>query len=76
MAEITMRVPENVPGKFYTDSDCIDCGLCQEIAPDNFDMADNGYRYVHKQPADDSELQQVMEAMDSCPVETIGDDGE
>jgi ferredoxin len=37
---------------------------------------DEGYSYVFKQPEDDDEEEQCREAMESCPVEAIGDDGE
>ena len=30
------RYQDNVVGKYYVDYDCIDCGLCSEIAPQNF----------------------------------------
>jgi ferredoxin len=37
---------------------------------------DEGYSYVFKQPENDEEEAQCQEAMESCPVEAIGDDGE
>ena len=51
MAEISNKYPQNVSGKFYVDSQCIDCDLCREIAPDNFTRDDNGgHSFVFKQP--------------------------
>ena len=32
MADRNDRVPENVSGRFYVDSTCIDCDLCREAA--------------------------------------------
>ena len=77
MADREDKNSSNVAGKFYVDSQCIDCDLCRETAPDNFSRSeDEGYSYVHKQPADDEEVAQCREAMEGCPVEAIGDDGE
>jgi ferredoxin len=69
--------PENVKGTFYVDSQWIDCDLCRETAPNNFQREeDEGYSYVYKQPENDEEREQCVEAMDGCPVEAIGDDGD
>lgn len=77
MADREDKNRENVPGKFYVDSQCIDCDLCRETAPNNFTRSDDeGYSYVYKQPENDEERAQSREAMEGCPVEAIGDDGE
>jgi ferredoxin len=77
MADREDKNSENVAGKFYVDSQCIDCDLCRETAPNNFARAeDEGYSYVIKQPGNDEELAQCREAMEGCPVEAIGDDGD
>lgn len=77
MADKDDKNSSNVPGKFYVDSQCIDCDLCRETAPDNFTRAeDEGYSYVFKQPETDEEIAQCREAIEGCPVEAIGEDGE
>ena len=77
MADIANRYPDNIRGKFYVDSQCIDCDLCRETAPDNFTRNDdNGYSYVYKQPANKEEEERCKEALEGCPVEAIGKDGE
>jgi ferredoxin len=77
MADREDKNSENVSGKFYVDSQCIDCDLCRETAPNNFARAeDEGYSYVFKQPENDEETAQCREAMEGCPVEAIGDDGD
>lgn len=76
MANKTDKVAENVPGKFYVDSQCIDCDLCRTTAPANFVQSDNGYSYVTKQPENDEETKLCQEALEECPVEAIGSDGE
>jgi len=77
MADLNSKWPENVPGKFYVDEQCIDCDLCRETAPDFFDRSDDGgYSFVKKQPKTDGEVELCVEAMEGCPVEAIGEDGE
>jgi ferredoxin len=77
MADKEDKNEENVGGKFYVDSQCIDCDLCRETAPNNFTRADDeGYSYVFKQPENDEEIAQCKEAMEGCPVEAIGEDGD
>ena len=76
MADKSQKQPENVPGKFFVDVNCIDCDVCRETAPNNFtQQADKGYSYVFKQPATPEEEAQCQEALESCPVEAIGNDG-
>jgi ferredoxin len=76
MADVEDKNVENVPGKYYVDSQCIDCDLCRETAPNNFTRADDeGYSYVFKQPVNADEEAQCIEAMEGCPVEAIGQEG-
>ncbi len=77
MANQADKWPNNVPGKFYVDQQCIDCDLCRETAPSFFTRNDEGgYSFVHKQPTSEEEISQCMEALEGCPVEAIGNDGE
>jgi ferredoxin len=67
----------NVSGPYYVDQACIDCDLCRVTAPDNFKAnEDAGYSYVFKQPASELEHELCRQAMEECPVEAIGCDGE
>ncbi len=76
MADNTDKVADNVDGAWFVDTNCIDCDLCRQTAPDNFERnEDDGYTYVSKQPADDDEVELCQEALEECPVEAIGDDG-
>ena len=77
MADRNDKVSESVPGKYYVDTQCIDCDVCRVTAPLNFQRnEDKGYSYVSGQPGSPEEDAQCQEAMDSCPVEAIGSDGE
>ncbi len=76
MAEQSKRLPENISGKYYIDSECINCGLCIEIAPGIFKLDEiSQNQYVYKQPSLPSEIVILKEAIESCPTEAIGDDG-
>jgi len=76
MADVANRYPENLPGKYYVDNQCIDCDLCRETAPANFGRNDDGgYSYVYTQPSSPEEEKLCKEAMEGCPVEAIGDNG-
>ena len=75
MADRLNRLPENVAGKYYVDTQCIDCDVCRVTAPGNFQREEEkGYSYVSRQPATPEEETRCQEAMDCCPVEAIGDD--
>ena len=36
MANIEDKLPDNVDGRYFVDSECIDCDACRETAPQNF----------------------------------------
>jgi ferredoxin len=77
MADKNDKRPEGVTGKFYVDSQCIDCDLCRETAPASFTRQDDGgYSYVFKQPEAQEDIDKCMEALEGCPVDAIGKDGE
>ncbi len=77
MADKENKLPKNKPGKFYVDDACIACDACVTSAPDNFEMdEDDGYAFVSRQPESPEEEEQCKEAMDGCPVESIGNDGD
>lgn len=76
MADRTDKQPENVPGRYYVDSQCIDCDLCRQTAPANFTRNDDrSYSYVLKQPETSEEEAKCQKAMKECPVEAIGNEG-
>ena len=51
-------------------SGCIGCGLCAEICPDVFRMADDGLAEVYTEPINEA-IDAANEAAESCPVEVI-----
>ncbi len=77
MPSFEERHADNTPGKYYVDTQCLDCDLCREIAPMVFQRNnDAGYSYVGRQPESEEELALSVEAHEACPVEAIGDDGQ
>ncbi len=78
MANSNSKTKGNVAGKYYVDTSCIACDACILAAEEHFKMdADEepSFAFVCKQPKTSEEEEACREAMDSCPVEAIGDDG-
>lgn len=77
MADKNAKNPENVPGFFYVDDQCIACDACCVAAPLFFSMDQNkGHAYVSKQPLKDLDIEQCIDALECCPVDAIGKDGD
>jgi len=75
MAQLSDRHPANVSGLWYNDTNCIDCGLCPEIAPGIFRRDDHSFQaVVWHQPETEEELALAREAQTACPTESIGCD--
>lgn len=77
MADKANKYDENVKGRYYVDRECIACDACVLAAPDHFNMdEDDGHAFVTKQPTTEAEEAACREAMEGCPVEAIGNDGD
>ena len=76
MANPNHKHAGNVPGKFYVDTQCIDCDLCRQTAPLNFERNEEKcYTYVSKQPMTPEEEALCEQAKEECPVVAIGSNG-
>lgn len=71
VADLDLRLPENVEGDFYVDSTCIDCDACRIFAPTIFSDAGN-QSFVYHQPSSAEELLAAQKAQVSCPTSSIG----
>ena len=77
MADKANKQKLSISGKYFVDTECIDCDVCRQTAPDYFKCnEDEGYSYVYKQPTDDEGIAQCEEALEACPVEAIGNNGD
>ena len=76
MAEKNQKTPKNVPGPWYVDDQCTACNLCVDTAPSQFSLDEgDDFAYVAKQPVTDEEKKACQESLESCPSESIGNDG-
>lgn len=62
MADSSEKFPENIPGDYYVDENCVFCGTCIELAPDNVASKNGDYAYVQKQPENPEEEDACEEA--------------
>ena len=77
MADKSTKWKQNAQGKIFVDQSCIACDACVLAAPHNFKMDEaDGHAFVSKQPESPEEEALVKEAIDGCPVEAIGADGD
>jgi glyoxylase-like metal-dependent hydrolase (beta-lactamase superfamily II)/ferredoxin len=74
MADLRQRLPENVPGRFFVDSTCIDCDTCRQIAPATFGETGD-FSFVQVQPRDAAEERAALRALVACPTGSIGAGG-
>lgn len=75
--KIKDRYVGNTTGAFYVESKCINCDQCGMAAPKHFkkDLKEDHY-YVKKQPTTLEEVMKCIEALNGCPVEAIGSNGD
>ena len=71
-AKTLRRLPGNVGGRFYTTEGCDGCAYCASIAPENFDYRKETNTYfVSRQPRTAAEEDEMLEALEDCPVDAI-----
>jgi ferredoxin len=73
MAHRAEAHPDNLPGPFFVDRTCIDCGTCYQFAPGTF-AGGGGHARVHAQPEDTAVRLRASMALVACPVGSIGTD--
>ena len=74
MANLKLRLDENVGGEYFVDSTCIDCDACRKFAPDVFGETEES-SFVQKQPQNPAEALAAQQALLACPVGSIGTQG-
>jgi ferredoxin len=82
MADKSIRLPDSVPGPWYVDDTCTPCHVClDEAGPSSgFDLlrynGDETKVLFVKQPESDDELRAAQSALEICPTNAIGSDGD
>ncbi|AFZ47653.1 beta-lactamase domain protein [Cyanobacterium stanieri PCC 7202] len=71
MASLTERREQNVAGNFYVDSSCIDCDTCRWMARSTFSKMGEKSA-VYDQPSNLEEEIKALQALLSCPTNSIG----
>lgn len=71
MADTPRPHPDNIPGDWFVDLRCIDCGTCRHLAPTIFGEF-SAYAGVVRQPETETELRQAARAAVCCPTGSIG----
>lgn len=52
-------------------SGCISCGLCEEVCPEVFRMAEDGIAEVYQEEVPKEAEDRAIEAQEVCPVSVI-----
>ena len=74
MPDPRSRNPNNAPGPWYVDTTCVACDTCTDISPEIFGRDDARRAFVREQRPAEAEL--FVFALESCPVEAVGDNGD
>lgn len=82
MADKSIRLPDQVPGAWYVDDTCTPCHVClDEAGPQSgfglleYNSDETKVLFV-KQPGSPEELDSAQRALEICPTNAIGSDGE
>ena len=83
MANKNKKHPKNIGGPWYctdpeeeTGQGCIACSLCYSGAPEFFAEDEMGNAFVKKLPTSPSDIDLCEQQKESCPVGSIGSDGD
>ena len=50
---------------------CVGSGACEALAPDVFEVDDDGVLVVHRESPDDGEQPDVRDAVNACPTRAL-----
>jgi len=71
MADMSKKLAGNVDGDFFVDSTCRNMDICRQLAPENFTYWQD-YAVIGKQPENEEEIRQSLQAVLCCPYGSIG----
>jgi ferredoxin len=72
MANPKRRNPSNISGPWFVDLDCIACDTCTDISPEIFGRGADRKAFVKARLLEEAAL--FRAALESCPVEAVGDE--
>lgn len=81
MADKSLRLSENAPGRWYVDDTCTPCHTCMDVAGPMTSYPllkyndDESKVYFVRQPSTPQEEAAAQESLEVCPTQAIGDDG-
>ncbi len=50
---------------------CVGSGVCESLAPDVFEVDDDGLLMVHREEPDADQLEDVRDAVQQCPARAL-----
>ena len=50
---------------------CVGSGVCESLAPEVFELDDDGVLQLHREEPADDELDDVRDAVQSCPARAL-----
>jgi ferredoxin len=50
---------------------CVGSGACEALAPDVFEVDDDGVLVVHREEPSDDQLSDVRDAVQACPIRAL-----
>lgn len=71
MAKLEQKRLENIEGEFFVDNTCIDCDTCRWMSPTVFTRKGEQSAVYH-QPQNEVERKESLQALLSCPTNSIG----
>lgn len=56
-------------------SACTSIGMCESLAPDVFELDDDGYLQIHEESPDESRRAEITAACEACPNSALTVEG-
>jgi glyoxylase-like metal-dependent hydrolase (beta-lactamase superfamily II)/ferredoxin len=72
VARLDQLHPENVAGRWFADTRCIDCDVARHYAPSLIGADEQGLSVVLRQPSSDEDELAMWRAALACPTQSIG----